>query len=62
MMNVRKVRVRMNDLCVPMRMRMGFLSVPREIVFVPMMFVVTVPVIVFHRLVRMRMLMALADM
>jgi hypothetical protein len=41
---------------------MRFLAVPLEIMFVLVMFIMTVPMIVLQRAMRMRMIVALADM
>lgn len=61
MMNIWEMSVRMRDRQVPVRMGMGFLTVPLEIMLVPVMFIVTVPMIVLQRAMRMRMIVALTD-
>ena len=62
MMNIWEMRMRVRDWCMPVRMHMRLLAVPFEIVFVLMMFVMTVPVVMLQHLVRMRMVVPLADM
>jgi hypothetical protein len=62
MMNIWKMRVRMCEWNVAVRMGMRFLAVPFEIMLMLVMFIVTVPMIVLQRAMRMRMVMALADM
>lgn len=62
MMNIWEMRMRVRDWCMPVWMHMGFLAVPVEIVFVLMMFVVAMRVVMLQHLVRMRMIVPLADM
>ena len=62
MMNIWEMRMRVRDWCMPVWMHMRLLTVPFEIVFVLMMFVMTVPVVMLQHLVRMRMVVPLADM
>jgi hypothetical protein len=60
--NIRKMRVRVGNRRVLMRVRMRFLTVPRKIVRVLMVLVVPVPMVVVQKLVSVRMLMPLTDM
>ena len=60
MMHVGVVRVAMRDRYVAVRMRVRLHAVPREIVFVLMVFVVLVRVSVLERLVRVRVVVTFA--
>ena len=60
-MDVRKVRMSVDERVVPMHVRMRFGSVPRKMVAMPMVFVVPMRVFVGHRLVRVHMLVAFVE-
>ena len=62
MMDIRVMGMRVRDWHVTVRMCVRFLPVVRKGVLMLMMFIVPVCVIVFERLVRVRMLVTLADM
>lgn len=60
--DIGKVRVRVRDGRMPMRVNMWLYSVPLEIVCVLMMFIMSVPMIVFERLVRVLVHVTLTQM
>lgn len=62
MVYIRKVRMSVSRRLVPVQMRMGFLAIPREVVFVLMMGVVAVFMGMFHRLMNMRVPMLFRQM
>ena len=59
-MDVREVWMRMHKRLVPVRMAVRLFTVPRKIVRVLVMLVVTVAVLVFERFVFVRMFVTLA--
>lgn len=61
-MNIREMRVSMRNGRVAVWMGMRLFAVPREIMHVLVMFIVTMPVVVIQRIVRVRMFVAFADM
>jgi len=61
MMDIGKVRMRVHDRVVLMLMAVRFFAVPRKIMRVLMMLVVTMPMLVFERFVFVRVLMTFAQ-
>ncbi len=62
MMDIRVVRVRMNEGCMDVLMRVRAPGVPREVMGMLVMFVMHVAVGVFQRRVRMQVHVTLGDM
>ena len=60
--NIRKMRMSVRDRCMVMRMGVRLFTVPWEIVFMLMMRVVSMTMRMAERFVRVRMLVAFADM
>ena len=61
-MNIRKVRVRVSERFVFVRMAMRLVAFPEKIMRVLVMLVVLMPMFVFERFMLVRMFMALAQM
>src|SRR5258708_605343 len=55
------VRVPVHEPCMAVRVRVGLLSVPGEVMRMPMMLVVRVVMVVLHRLVHMLLALALGE-
>lgn len=62
MMNIRKMCMRVRDRQMPMLMHMRLDAIPFEIVFMPMMLVMSMPVRMRERLVRVGMFVTFPQM